>query len=57
MNIQDVDLEEQQLLKNVRENCKNFTDTTFEQGYIGVVDECYVEDILRSLKVGLLNRQ
>ena len=58
-NIQDADLtaKEQQLLKDVRENCKNYTDIIFEHGYTGVVDEYHVDEILRSLKVSLVNRR
>jgi len=58
-NIQDSDLttREQQLLKNVRENCKDFTDTIYEHGYTGVVDENHLDEISRSLKVSLVNRR
>ena len=41
VNIQEADLttKEQKLLNDVREDCKNYTDTISEHGYTGIIDE------------------
>ena len=46
---------EQQLLKDVSENCTDFTEMIFKHGYTGVVDDDHRNKILRSLKVSLIN--
>ena len=53
----DLTTKEQQLLNDVSENCNNFTDMIFEHGYTGVVDDNHIDEILRSLKVSLVNRR
>ena len=59
VNIQEADLttKEQKLLNDVREDCKNYTDTISEHGYTGIIDEEHVDEIIRSLKVSLVNRR
>ena len=53
----DLTTKEQQLLNDVSENCNNFTEMIFEHGYTGVVDDDHIDEILRSLKVSLVNRR
>lgn len=43
-------------MKDVSENCNDFIEMIFEYGYIGVVDDDYINEILRFLKVSLVNR-
>ena len=59
ISIEESDLtkKEQQLLKDVSENCNAFTEMIFEHGYTGVVDDDHMNEILRSLKVSLINRR
>ena len=56
ISIEESDLtkKEQQLLKDVSENCSDFTEMIFEHGYAGVVDDDHMNEILRSLKVSLI---
>jgi len=53
----DLTTKEHQLLKDVSENCNDFTEMIFEHGYTGVVDDDHINEILRSLKVSLINRR
>ena len=53
----DLTTKELQLLKDVSENCNDFTEMIFEHGYTGVVDDDHINEILRSLKVSLVNRR
>ena len=59
VNIKEADLttKEQNLVNDMRNNYKRYTYTILEHSYNGKVDEKHVDDIVRSLKVSLVNRR
>ena len=59
VNIQEADLttKEQTHLNDIKEDCENYSDMILEHGYTGVIDEKHVDDIIRSVKVSLVNRR
>ena len=59
VNIQEADLttNEKKLLNEVTGDPKSFTDMIFEHGYTGLVEEEHLDEIIRSLKVSIVNRR
>jgi hypothetical protein len=45
------------LLKEVRSDCKKFSDLILDHGYTGSISNEHVEEIVRSLKVSFVSRQ